>query len=55
MSWMASRPELAEGRSICSADRMQLDIVSYCLPGGVGCQCWGAQPSRQREARPVAE
>jgi len=31
----------------CSADRAQLDAVSYPLPIGVGCQSWSVQPSRQ--------
>ena len=31
----------------CSADRAQLDTVSYPLPIGVGCQSWSVQPSRQ--------
>jgi hypothetical protein len=31
----------------CSADRAQLDTVSYPLPIGVGCQRWSVQPSRQ--------
>jgi hypothetical protein len=30
-----------------SADRAQLDTVSYPLPIGVGCQSWSVQPSRQ--------
>jgi hypothetical protein len=34
---------------------MQLDIVGYSLPSCVSCQRWGPQPSRQREARTVAE
>jgi hypothetical protein len=36
----------------CSADRAQLDTVSYTLPIGVGRERWSVQPSRQCYARP---
>ena len=42
------RTNAEAGGDQCSADRVQLDTVSYPLPIGVGCQSWSVQPSRQR-------
>lgn len=48
-------PLAASPRGRCSADWAQLSAVSCPLPSGVSRQHRGAQPPRQREARPVAK